>query len=472
MTQTQPWQLSATELVARTRSGAMTAEDAVASAVGRMRAVNPGLNAVVVDLGDAAIERARALDRARAAGATPGPLHGVAVTIKINADQRGQASSNGLVPLKDFIAPDDAPLVRLLQDAGAVVIGRSNTPELSYRLDTDNPLHGRTHNPWGRHISAGGSSGGAGSAVMAGMGALAHGNDIAGSLRHPAMANGGVTLKPGLGRVPAWNPSQKLERGMLSQAMSVQGLIARHARDLALAMPVIIGADPHDPFHVPLPWRPEAADAPWRVGFTTQTYGFDLHPALEDALYRARGALTDAGYLVEDITPPDMGEIGTDGFRALMAEVALLLENDIATLGSPVIAEVMAGYMEIFPRCDAAEFQRLVARRSHHARQWSLALQRHPLVLCPFMPQPTLAPDADRNVKAAMGQGLWAYGVNFTGLPSGYVSTGLAELPQGPVPVGVQIIGRRWREDLIVEAMAAIEQRLGTLCGQLWKRMN
>ena len=258
MTQTQPWQLSATELVALTRSGAMTAEDAVASAVGRMRAVNPGLNAVVVDLGDAAIERARALDRARAAGATPGPLHGVAVTIKINADQRGQASSNGLVSLKDFIAPDDAPLVRLLQDAGAVVIGRSNTPELSYRLDTDNPLHGRTHNPWGRHIGAGGSSGGAGSAVMAGMGALAHGNDIAGSLRHPAMANGGVTLKPGLGRVPAWNPSQKLERGMLSQAMSVQGLIARHARDLALAMPVIIGADPHDPFHVPLPWRPVA----------------------------------------------------------------------------------------------------------------------------------------------------------------------------------------------------------------------
>ena len=472
MTQTPPWQLSASDLAGLTRSGRLDAEEAVASAVERMRAVNLDLNAVVVDMGDAAIERARALDKARVDGAEPGPLHGVPVTIKTNVDQKGQATSNGLVALKDFIAPDDAPLVRMLESAGAVVIGRSNVPELSYRLDTDNPLHGRTHNPWGRHLTAGGSSGGAGSAVMAGMGALAHGSDIAGSLRCPAMANGGVTLKPGLGRVAAWNPSQKVERGMLTQAMSVQGLITRHARDLALAMPVIIQPDPHDPYHVPLPWQGGAVEEPLRVGFTTETFGLDLHPALEHALHRAREALGDAGYLVEDITPPDMRAIGTDGFRALMAEVALLMEEDIHKLGSPVIAEVMAGYMDIFPRCDAAEFQRLAGRRSHYARQWSLALQRHPLVLCPFMAQPTFGPDADRDVKAVMGRGFWVYGVNFTGLPAGYVSTGVADLPQGPVPVGVQIIGRRWREDLIVQAMAAIEDRLGSLCGRLWQQMG
>jgi Asp-tRNA(Asn)/Glu-tRNA(Gln) amidotransferase A subunit family amidase len=112
--------------------------------------------------GGYALERARALDKARASGAAPGPLHGLAVTIKINVDQAGQATSNGMDALKDHIAREDAPVVRNLQAAGAVVIGRTNTPELSFRADTDNPLFGRTHNPWGGHISAGGSSGGGG----------------------------------------------------------------------------------------------------------------------------------------------------------------------------------------------------------------------------------------------------------------------------------------------------------------------
>ena len=172
------------------------------ASIDRMKAVNPALNAVVEDLSTEALERARGMDKARAGGAVPGPLHGVPVTIKINIDQKGHATSNGVPALKDLIAPSDAPVVENLQKAGAVVIGRTNTPEFSFRADTDNPLHGRTHNPWGQHISPGGSSGGAGAAVMAGIGALAHGNDIGGSLRFPAAANGAMTVKPGLGRVP------------------------------------------------------------------------------------------------------------------------------------------------------------------------------------------------------------------------------------------------------------------------------
>ncbi len=223
MTSAPLWQRSATELSAMTRSGEVSAVEAVRASVERMQAVNPGLNAVVTDLSASAMERAKALDAAKG---PKGPLHGVPVTIKINIDQKGQASSNGVVAFKDLIAPDDAPLVKNLLDAGAVVIGRTNVPEFSRRCDTDNPLFGRTWNPWGKHVSPGGSSGGAGAAVAAGIGALAHGNDIGGSLRFPAAANGVATIKPGVGRVPVYNPSQTAERGILAQQMSAQGLLA------------------------------------------------------------------------------------------------------------------------------------------------------------------------------------------------------------------------------------------------------
>lgn len=471
MTTLPLWQMSASELSALTRAGQVSATEAVASAVERMHAANPALNAVVVDMGALALERARALD---ASGAPKGPLHGVPVTIKINVDQKGQATSNGLPALKDWIAPDDAPLVRNLERAGAVVIGRTNTPEFSFRADTDNPLFGRTYNPWDRAISAGGSSGGAGAAVIAGIGALAHGNDIGGSLRYPAYANGAVTVKPGLGRVPAWNPSQATERGILSQAMSVQGLITRTARDLALAMPVMIGPDPRDPFHVPLPWAGPALEGPLRVGFTADTAGFDLHPEVAAALDKARAALTDAGFVVEEIVPPGLEELSMLGLRALFTETELLSGPDIRKIGSETIRSIFAAYHREFPLMTHDEHLRAMARRSHHARQWSLLLDRYPLVLTPFLPAPMFTAGLDTQegagVRTAMLSGVWSNAMNFLGLPAGNVPTHLAPSPGGVQPVGVQIVGRRWREDLVVQAMQAIEDRLGPMAPRLWAR--
>lgn len=476
MTTTDLWRLSAADLAARARAGDVSAEAAVQSAIDRMNAVNPALNAVVEDLSAEALERARALDAARAGGAEPGPLHGVPVTIKVNVDQAGHATTNGLPALKDFIAAEDAPVVENLTRAGAVVIGRTNTPEFSFRADTDNPLHGRTWNPWGRHVSPGGSSGGAGSAVMAGIGALAHGNDIGGSLRFPAAANGAVTVKPGLGRVPAWNPSQKAERGMLAQSMSVQGIIARHASDLHLSMPAAIAPDPRDPFHVPLPWRGETPEGPIRVGFTRETFDYDLHPEVARALETARDALADAGYEIEEIDPPLLREAALDGYRALMGEVTALMGPDIRAAGSPTIQAIFDEYYTQFPPFEGTELLAAMARRSHYAREWSRLLDRCPLVLTPFLPQPFFAPDRDtegpEGVREALGSALWSYSMNFMGLPAGNLPIHLAELPQGPQPINVQIVGRRWREDLIVDACAAIEARVGALPPALWDRMG
>jgi len=472
MTDIPLWQLSATELSALTRAGEVSAEDSVRSAVERMQETNPALNAVVEDLSESALSRARALD---ASDRPKGPLHGVPVTIKINVDQKGHATSNGLPALKDFIAPEDAPLVASLLEAGAVVIGRTNTPEFSFRADTDNPLFGRTHNPWGRHLSAGGSSGGAGAAVMAGMGALAHGNDIGGSLRFPASANGAVTVKSGVGRVPAWNPSQKSERGMLAQAMSVQGLITRSARDLALAMPVMIRPDPRDPFHVPLPWKGPALEGPVKVGFTRETLGVPLHADVTAALDDARSALEEAGYQVEEITPPALRELAETGFRALLTETQSMLGADIQTLASETMKGIFAEYFAAFPPYEPDEYLRVVAARTGYARQWSLLLQDYPLVLTPFLPQPFFTAGRDtegaEGVAEVIGSAFWSTALNFLGLPAGNVPAGLAALETGTQPIGVQVIGRRWREDLVVEAMVAIEAGAGPMAPRLWAKM-
>ncbi|MEZ5751571.1 MAG: amidase family protein [Paracoccaceae bacterium] len=473
MSETNLWQMSATELTALTRAGEVSATEAVRSAVDRMRAVNPSLNAVVMDLGDEAMEEARRLD---AHDGPRGPLHGVPVTIKVNVDQVGWPTTNGIPALKDWIAKADAPLVKNLKEAGAVVIGRTNTPEFSFRADTDNPLHGRTHNPWGRHVSAGGSSGGAGSAVMAGMGALAHGNDIGGSLRFPAAANGAVTVKPGLGRVAAWNPSQASERGMLAQAMSVQGLIVRKARDLHLAMPAMIRPDPRDPFHVPLPWAGPRPDGPVKVGFTKNTLDFPLHPEVEAALDDACTALRDAGHSVTEIEPPHLADLAEAGFRALMTESLSMVWADVQRLGSPTVIAIFEEYFRQSPPYEHDEYLRVLAARTGHARAWSLLLADYPLVLTPFLPGLFFRPGRDAEgpdgVREALGSAFWSTSMNFLGLPAGNIPTRLAQTEAGVQPVGVQIVGQRWREDLIVDAMIAIEDRVGPMAPRLWGRMG
>lgn len=311
---------------------------------------------------------------------------------------------------------------------------------------------------------------------MAGIGALAHGNDIGGSLRFPAAANGAVTVKPGLGRVPAWNPSQTAERGMLAQSMSVQGMITRSARDLHLSMPTLIQPDPRDPFHVPLPWHGDAIDGPIKVAFTKETFGYDLHPEVEAALDTARDALTDAGYLVQEITPPDVFDAGRTGYRALMGEVWSMMKNDVDAVGSQTIKDIFAVYFEEFPPYLEADLLQMMAKRSHYAREWSLFLQDYPLMLTPFLPQPFFAPDRDtqgaEGVHEVLGCAVYSYAMNYMGLPAACVPSRLADLPNGKQPINVQIVARRWREDLAVDAAAAIEDRVGQMCGPLWDQMG
>lgn len=464
------WQASACDLARRIAAGEISARDAVSAAVTRMQDRNPAMNAVVYDTSDEAMAEASRLDDAQAASGVVGPLHGVPVTIKENIDQKGWPTPNGVKALEGVIAPGDSPFVANLRRAGAVVIGRTNTPEFSFRATTDNPLHGRTFNPWNEWASAGGSSGGASSAVMSGMGALAHGNDIGGSLRFPSTCTGATTVKPGLGRTPAYNPSQSAERGLLAQIMSVQGIIAREVRDVRLAMQSAIAYAPQDPWQVPMPWAGPAEDGPIKVAFTRETYGFDMHPAVDTALTAARDALVDAGYEVVEAAPPNVLEIGRDATRTLFGETEALMGDFMRANVSPEFRTYWDHCFDIAPPHRGDDLLAAFARRSTYIRDWLVFMTDYPLVLTPFMLSPTYAHARDyegrEGAEEIMLKAFYSFAMNFMGLPAGNVPANYNE----GLPVGIQIVGRRFREDMILDACEAIETRVGVMAHHLFAR--
>src|SRR5277367_752288 len=315
------WQESAIEVAAGIRNKRFSCSEVMISVVERIRKLNPKLNAIVTDLTAQALAEATAADRALPALADPGPLFGVPVTIKVNVDQKGQATTNVLPAMANVIAPEDAPLVRNLRSAGAIIVGRTNTPEVSMRLTTVNPLHGRTFNPWHPDASPGGSSGGAGVAAAMGFGPIHHGNDIGGSLRFPAFANGVASLKPTQGRIPAFNPSATVERGPLTQLTSVQGAIARTVADVRLGTRVMAGGDSRDPWWVPAPFDGEPLRRPIRVAVTRNSHGYPIHPGISQLIDRSAGYLQDAGYDVVETEPPCIMEPARGWFSVLVTEL-------------------------------------------------------------------------------------------------------------------------------------------------------
>ena len=463
------WQLSAVQLAAGIREKRFSCVDAMTSVVERIRALNPTLNAIVIDLSQQALVEAAAADTALERGAQPGPLHGVPVTIKVNVDQEGQATTNGLPAFAKVIAPADAPLVRNLRRAGAIVVGRTNTPEVSMRATTVNPLHGRTVNPWHPDASPGGSSGGAGVAAAVGFGPIHHGNDIGGSLRFPAFANGVATLKPTPGRIPAFNPSAAAERGQAAQLMSVQGTIARTVDDVRLGTRVMAQGDPRDPWWMPAPFDGEPLEKPIRVAVTRNPHGYPIHPGILGLIDRTAGYLSDAGYDVVEAEPPSIMEPARGWFTVLVTEMKGTLGPTVEQHGSDDIKRIFGWYYEIGRLLDLDGYRDGLADRTRMMRAWNIFLDMYPLVLTPFLMRATYPWDYDarglRETKDLFDSCVYSYGINYLGLPAGVVPIDFVD----DLPAGVQLVGRRFREDVILDAMAAVERRAGRLVEQLWR---
>ena len=465
------WQLSACELAEGIREKQFLAEEVINSVISRIDEHNPRLNAIVSDYREEALIAAREADRAISSGEKTGELHGVPVTIKTNVDVEGKPTPNGLPAFEDLIAPADAPVVRNLKKSGAIIIGRTNTPELSMRFTTDNPLHGRTENPWNEEASPGGSSGGASSAAAAGFGPIHHGNDIAGSLRCPSFCCGLATVKPTFGRVPAWLPSATAERGMLAQMISVQGAICREVRDVRLATRIMAHADPRDPFWMPVPFEgwPEMPE-PVRIGVTTESYDHPIHPDIVESIERAADYLSDAGYAVERVATPSVNEAAESWLRYVGNEIKTYLMPVAMEHGSETIQQIFEWFFQIGGVSDAEDYREGIKERTSMTREWNLFLEKYPLILSPYLMQPVGAWDSDtkniEELRKFLNSGIYSLCVSWLSLPAGVVPTGMVN----GLPAGVQIIGRRFREDLILNAMQVIEDQTGVLTKELWAR--
>ena len=350
-------------------------------------------------------------------------------------------------------------MVANLRRAGAVIIGRTNTPAFSVRWFTDNALHGRTLNPWSTALTPGGSSGGASSAVAAGMGAIAHGNDLAGSVRYPAYCTGVYGLRPSFGRVPAYLPSAKDERPISMAMMSVQSPLARHVVDLRLALAAMSPGDARDPWWVPAPLQGPALQRPLRVALTVQCHGAPADPAVVAAVRQAGAWLADAGYVVEEVEPPDMAEAHRLWNLVANDEARFFMWPAIEALGDEGVRKSFGWMLADSPVLDHAAHLQAFARRSTLIRRWQLFMERYPLVLGPVSGEPPFPWGLDVESADTMARVLRAQESQFAlpllGLPGLSVPTGMT----GPVPMGVQLTAPRFREDLLFDAAEVIEAR-------------
>lgn len=451
------WQLQASDIAARVRAGGLSAVEVTEAHLERLGAVNPAINAVVQEFPEEALDAAKAVDAALARGDDLGPMAGVPITIKVIVDQKGHATTNGLRLQKDLIAEADNPVVANLRKAGAVIVGRTNTPAFSMRWFTKNELHGQTLNPRNTALTPGGSSGGAAASVAAGICAMGHGTDIAGSVRYPAYACGLQGLRPSLGRIPAWNPS--LPDLMIgAQLMAVSGPIARSIADLRLSFHAMAAGDVGDPRWVPMPF--DLGEVPRRAVVSLAPDGMEVEPEVQAALLRAAEALREAGWEVEERDCPPMRAAGDINADLWMAE-GRLNEARIHAEEDPDADFVFDIMKTLCKPQGLPEMMEILRNRLTVQREWFEFLETTPLILCPNSGVRPFPQQEDVRSEDAFMK-VWEAQLPQRALPTlGVPCMSVATEPAGDAPMGVQLVAGPWREDVLFQVGAIIEAACG-----------
>ncbi len=442
------------------RSGEATSRDVVDAHLARIDEVNGAVNAVVEVRPDEVRAEADAADQKQKSGAPLGPLHGVPFTIKVNLDVAGYSSNEGCETLKDFMATADAPPVERMRAAGAVVLARTNMPDLGLRINTESSLYGATHNPWQRGRTAGGSSGGEAAALASGMSPIGLGNDIGGSLRNPAYACGVASIKPTKGRVPQGNPSSVLDMPINSQIMLVNGVLARHVKDVRLGLEVVMGAHHGDPHSVDVPLR--GPSAPKRVALVPAPSGGHTDPVVAEGVRIAGRALEQAGYEVEEIEPPMLFETYLSWAELMMTSLAVIEPNLMTFLGDGGQQFLQLTKIE-FPESTGASMAHMHEARHHVEKAWRKFMTTYPLVVGPVWTEQPFRHGFDiQDQESAMKVVelfRFVMPANLMGLPAACVATGVAN----GLPTGVQVMGTLFRDDLCLDAAEAVESVVGVL---------
>jgi amidase len=457
------WRLGALELAQTIRARRATAEEVVHAHLERISATNGAVNAVTVVLRDEALAAAREADRALASGAAVGPLHGVPITVKENIDLPGSATTNGLRALESAKPAVDAPFVAQLRRAGAIFLGRTNLPDLGLRWHTDNELRGATRNPWDATRTPGGSSGGEAAALAVGMTPLGLGNDYGGSLRWPSQCCGTAALKPTTGRIPRHSSLVPQESAITAQLYAVDGPMARQVRDLRLAYDNMSAGDARDPWWTPAPLAGPRADGPPRVAVVRDPDGLGVHADVAAGVARAADALANAGWVVEEATPPS-AERGMRLWReSICAEIRLGLLPVMKSIGGRDALRFLEDFLAQTPDGGLDGYMRALADRNALAREWAQFQGRYPVVLGPVRTEPPFVVGRDLagrdSIDALVRSMRLVVTVNLLGLPAVALPVGVAH----GLPQGVQLVGARFREDHCLAAGEAIESQLGPL---------
>jgi amidase len=445
----------ATVLAARIRDRTLSSVEVVTAVLRRIDDVNPKVNAVVQLAADP-LKGARAADEMLARGDNLGPLHGVPFTIKDSFDTAGIVTTVGSIGWRDRVPTTDATVVARLKAAGAILVGKTNTPEFTWSNETDNDVYGRTSNPYDLARTPGGSSGGAAAIVAAGASPFDIGSDTGDSIRQPAHVCGVAGIKPTSGRVPRTGHWPSF-RGLF-ESFTQLGPIARRVEDLELILPIITGPDGVDPHIHPVPLgdpsRVEIRDL--RVAMFTDNGVRTPTPETVEAVTAAARSLADAGARVEERVPPGMAEAAEVWDTMVWADGHAWLARLISNAGTPGHGSYdTRGWVEFRDPMPGDELTALVERADDIRSRLLAWMGDVDVIVCPAMPQPAILHGTSTD--PAFGD-TYSDVHNLTGFPAVVVRGGTS--PED-LPIGVQLVAPPWREDVALAAARIVQAASG-----------
>lgn len=451
------WQ-SASSLARAIQEKKISAEELIKLHLERIEAVNPTLNAVVQLVADRALSEARKADASLARGEVKGPLHGVPMTLKDSIDTEGVITTGGTKGRQNFVPERDATVAARLRSAGAILLGKTNTPELTFGIETDNLVYGRTNNPYDLNRTPGGSSGGAAAIVASGGSPFDLGSDTGGSIRYPAHACGIAGIKPTSGRVPRTGHIIPYGLGAVDSKTQI-GPLARYVEDLALILPIISGVDWEDPAIVPMPLGAvsDVALNELRIAVHTDSGVRSPTSEIRKTVQEVADSLIDTGSLVKEDVPGSLGiaaeinkRVGSGDGRAWFRR---LLDKAGTKECHPWSERVFDSATPSSSIDFAASLEALDAFRSDMLS----FLENYDAILCPVFSQPATHHGKTRE-EADQGGGSYLTPYNLTGWPAAVVRAGTSA--EG-LPIGVQVVARPWREDVAIAVAQHVESAFG-----------
>lgn len=448
---------SASAMAAAIRKKQFSAHELVRACLGRIEEVNPRLNAIVQLVTEQAHKDACDADHALARGEAIGPLHGVPFTLKDAIETQGVICTGGTEGRSHYVPHEDAVVVKRLREAGAILLGKTNCPELGWAWEADNLIYGRTNNPYDLSLSPGGSSGGESAIIAAGGSPFGLGSDAGGSVRFPAHCTGIASIKPTSGRVP--RTGHFPGPGGLLDALWQIGPLARYVEDLALVLPVISGVDGRDPAITPMTLAdPQTVDITrLRVAFHIDNGIAAPSAAVAVVVKNAASALADEGVTVEERRPPAIEQTYEIYLGLFTADGGAGIESLLQEVGTRRVHPLMQRVLELQRQGakSVAELGALVGRWDALRREMLSFMSNYDVLLCPVCAFAGMAHGSTYDQLPSFSYTMTS---NLTGWPAAVVRGGAT---QAGLPIGVQIVAGPWREDVALAVAQFLQEALG-----------